>query len=247
MSLKAGVLNPDVMVPRLQGFDRVEIHPFSHQIPDAQSHNEMFSPDSGSLLLLSSGMVLAPSSLGALLDDLKRPGIGIVEPRLLPVESSREFDSESGEVGWASLNAMAVASGIFEELGGFGLLGLGVEDVDFSWRASYRGEMVVRCQRASVFDRCYRLKSESDQVPSISENEVVAFLALAKRHGRPDLVDSELSRISDSGTEEERRGVTRYKELAIEALGEIAPSSFAPYFGNSAYSALRFEGPHERT
>jgi len=156
------------------------------------------------LLVLNPDTYPSPTALLELVKALDPPHVGIVEARQLPLEHPREYDLVTGETSWASGFCLLVRQKVFDELGGFDdeHFLLHCDDVDFSWRARAAGYGVVVAPYAAVFHD--KRPSPGDAWPTPDHevyHSILGRLMLAKRWGRPDIVEETIALVQDDSSE----------------------------------------------
>src|SRR5690606_12759794 len=121
---------------------------------------------------------------------LRRPGVGLVEAKQIPIEHPKDFDPETGETSWASTACAMGPLEVFREIDGFDAdsFFLYGDDVDFSWRVRLAGYKVIHQSSAFVFhDK--RLSHEGRWMSSPAEQyySAEATLLLTYKWSRSDL------------------------------------------------------------
>jgi GT2 family glycosyltransferase len=164
----------------------------------------------------------APDSLGHLIDAVDADRVAAADARQLPIEHPKWFDPTTGETRWVSGAAMLIQRRAALEVDGFDahFFPMYCDDVDLSWRLRLAGWSVVHAHRAAVFhDK--RLDEHGRPAASAFEHRsgVLSRLFLARRYGRPDVVEATLSWAEVSELDAHRLAAGEYRER--EAAGDV--------------------------
>lgn len=184
--------------------DALDIHYefFDGNLGSARGHNRLAERNPADVLLIRNpDVVVCPRLLEVMLASLRRPGVGMVEAKQLPIEHPKDYDAATGETGWATTACAMFSAAIFRKVGGFDAESffLYCDDVDFSWKVRLEGLKVVFQPNAVAFhDK--RLSAQGRWQPSAAERyySAEAALMLAHKWSRPDLVERYLSSFAGS-------------------------------------------------
>ncbi|HWA82665.1 MAG TPA: glycosyltransferase family 2 protein [Fimbriimonadaceae bacterium] len=127
---------------------------FGENLGFGQGQNRLFATAPADLIWMVNPDALFTSTT---LRDLcafasRRPGWGMVEPRLSPIEHPKCVDARTCETAWCSGCAPLVDARLYERVNGFDeAFFLYSEDVDLSWRIKAAGGGLYCCPSASVF------------------------------------------------------------------------------------------------
>jgi GT2 family glycosyltransferase len=176
---------------------------FDGNLGSAKGHNRLAQGNDAELFLIRNpDVIVCPRLLELLIAMLRVPSVGMVEAKQLPVEHPKEYDTHTGETGWATTACAMFPADLFRKLGGFDAdaFFLYCDDVDFSWLVRLAGYKVVFQPSAVVFhDK--RLSNQGRWQPSAAERyySAEAALMLAHKWSQPDLVKKHLEDFRKSG------------------------------------------------
>jgi len=127
----------------------------------------------------------------------------LVEARQLPVEHPKDYNTTTGETGWATTACALIPTTLIKSIDGFdnSSFFLYCDDVDLSWRIRLEGFKVIYQPSAAVFhDK--RLSEQGTWLPSGSEQyySAEAALMMAYKYSRPKLVEELLESFESSQT-----------------------------------------------
>lgn len=175
------------------------------------------------LLVLNPDTYVSPTALTELVRVMDSDqNIGIVEPRQIPLEHPRFYDPITGDTSWASGFCMLIRRSLFDVVGGFDSTNflLHCDDVDLSWRVRLAGFRVVVAPFATVF---HDKRPEIDNPWPAPDHEVyhsaLGRLMLARRWGRPDVVQQTVVGIESGTNEIQKAALAAFRERS--AVGEI--------------------------
>ena len=215
---------------------------FGENLGSAEGNNRLWEEvDTDLVFILNPDTVLAPDTLVELVAPLRRPGIGLVEARQLPIEHAKDYDPVTGETSWASGACSMVPVPVLREIGGYDSRSffLYCDDVDFSWRVRLAGYRVVHQPTARVFhDK--RLTLDGTWAVGAAEEywSAEGALVLAHKYSRPDRVRDIRKDLLAHGSEAQRRAVADFDQRAGEsrlpdpidrdhAVGEFVAGNYA--------------------
>lgn len=142
------------------------------------------------LLLINPDVVVSPRALEIMLGDMRRPEVGLVEARQLPIEHPKDYDVATGTTGWAAMVCALARAELFHRLGGFDheSFFLHYDDVDLSWRVRLAGYDIVYQPAAAAFhDKRLNDKGRVDSSETELDQSAQAVLILTHKWSRPDL------------------------------------------------------------
>ena len=161
----------------------------------------------------------SPTAFAELIRPLRSPGVGATEGRQLPLEHPKYYDPETGETSWAAGACMMTPVSVAKALDGFDAKSffLYCDDVDLSWRIRLQGLKVIHQPSAGAFhDR--RLRADGALIPSDVEEffSAEAYLILAHKYGRADLVKRCLREYGTARNINYRRAAEAYRQRENE-------------------------------
>jgi GT2 family glycosyltransferase len=193
---------------------------FAENLGSAEGNNRLWDGlDTDLVLILNPDTVVAPDTLVELAAALRRPGVGLVDARQLPIEHPKDYDPVTGETSWASGACSMVPMSVVREIGGYdsGSFFLYCDDVDFSWRARLAGHQVVHQPTARVFHDKRLAVDGSWSVGAAEEYwSAEGALVLAHKYSRPERVRDIRKDLLAHGSEEQRRAVAGFDRRAEE-------------------------------
>lgn len=187
---------------------------FGANLGSAEGNNRLWAEvDTDLVLILNPDTVLAPDALVELVQPLRRPGVGLVDARQLPIEHPKDYDAATGDTSWASGACSMVPASVIREIGGYDSRSffLYCDDVDFSWRVRLAGHRVVHQPSARVFhDK--RLRPDGSWAVGAAEEywSAEGALVLAHKYSRPRRVAEIRRDLLAHGSEAERRAVADF-------------------------------------
>ncbi len=193
---------------------------FGENLGSAEGNNRLWDRlDTDLVLILNPDTVVAPDTLVELVTPLRRPGVGLVDARQLPIEHPKDYDPVSGETSWASGAASMVPVSVVREIGGYDSRSffLYCDDVDFSWRVRLAGYRVVHQPTARVFhDK--RLRPDGSWAVGTAEEywSAEGALVLAHKYSRPERVAEIRRDLLAHGSEPQRRAVADFDRREVE-------------------------------
>ena len=79
------------------------LHVLRENLGSAEGNNRLWADvDTDLVFILNPDTVVAPDTLVELVAPLRRPGVGIVDGRQLPIEHPKDYDPVTGDTSWAS-------------------------------------------------------------------------------------------------------------------------------------------------
>lgn len=232
---------------RFSNINRIEYKHFSYNLGHGGGQNSLAEgANTDFIMALNPDALLLPRLLEEMLRPATRPDIGLVDARQLPSEHPKEYDSQTGETGWASGACALISRKLFQQLGGFdaNTFFLYCDDVDLSWRVRLAGFKVVHQPSAVVFhDK--RLDAKGAWKPSYAERfySAEAGLLLPYKFSRGDLTEDRLGKFKSAGDPVLRRAAAAFEErrrdnrLPIQIDRDHAVAEFV----NGNYARQRFE------
>jgi GT2 family glycosyltransferase len=193
---------------------------FAANLGSAEGNNRLWAEvDTDLVLILNPDTVLAPDALVELVAPLRRPGVGLVDARQLPIEHPKDYDPATGDTSWASGACSMVPAAVIREIGGYDSRSffLYCDDVDFSWRVRLAGHHVVHQPTARVFhDK--RLRPDGSWAVGAAEEywSAEGALVLAHKYSRPGRVAEIRRDLRAHGSEAQRRAVDDFDRRADE-------------------------------
>ena len=201
-----------------QGIRRIEYQFFDANLGSAAGHNRLLGAAGTDLVMIQNpDVVVAPNLIIEMIAPLRRPGVGQVEARQVPLEHPKDYDASTGETGWASTACSLIPRALLAQLDGFDArtFFLYCDDVDLSWRIRLTGHRVVFQPSAAVFhDK--RLSPDGVWMAGAAEQyySAEAALLLAHKYSRPDLVKTLLRDFDASGIDALARAAAEYRRRA---------------------------------
>lgn len=201
---------------------KIEYDFFGGNFGSAKGHNRLSEKNPADILMIQNpDVVVAPRALEVMLDEFSRSGTGMVEAKQLPIEHPKDYDSHTGETGWATTASAMIPAPLFSQLNGFDAHSffLYCDDVDFSWRVRLAGFKVI-FQPAAIVFHDKRLARDGAWQPSPAEKYYSAEAALMMTHkwSRPDLTDRYLSEFLSSGNDYLARAAKEYLRRKAEGI-----------------------------
>ncbi len=177
------------------------------------------------ILVLNPDTYPAPTLLGRLLAAFQDPSVGAADARQIPLEHPKEFDPATGDTSWGSGSCLLIRADVFQAVGGFDSKNffLYCDDVDLSWRVRLRGHRVVHVPDAVVFhDK--RLQTDGSVKPAPLENfyGTLGRLMLARKYGRPDVVEETLAYVDADGSADHKGAAAEWRRRLD--TGDLPPS-----------------------
>lgn len=171
---------------------------FDENTGTAKGHNRLAAGGSAAFVVTSNPDIVPDRNalwrMLALFDD---PSTGMVEAKQSPVEHPKDYDTTTGETGWAATAFAMTSRDLFDELGGFDeqTFFMYCDDVDYSWLVRESRHRVV-FQPAAVVFHDKRLGTDGAWQPTSAERyySAQAALLLAHKWSRDDV----LARVADS-------------------------------------------------
>jgi GT2 family glycosyltransferase len=188
--------------------------PFRKNLGSARGHNQLLPESDGEAVLIENPDVLpAPDTFIELMAPYKRPGVGMVEARQLPIEHPKDYSS-TGETGWATAACALIPRTLLNALQGFDAESffLYCDDVDFSWRVRLAGFKVIFQPSAVIFHH-KTLTPQGRWRPTSAEQyfSAEAALLLAHKWSRPERVNHLLSTFIASGDANLRKAADEFR------------------------------------
>jgi GT2 family glycosyltransferase len=215
---------------------------FDENLGSAEGNNRLWQDlDTDLVLILNPDTVVAPDTLVEMVAAARRPGVGLVDARQLPIEHPKDYDPGSGDTSWASGACSMAPVSVVREIGGYDSRSffLYCDDVDFSWRVRIAGHRVVHQPSARVFHDKRLAVDGSWAVGSAEEYwSAEGALVLAHKYSRPDRVRDIRRDLLAHGSEAQRRAVADFDRRADEgrlpdpidrdhAIGEFVAGNYA--------------------
>lgn len=169
---------------KFQYYGQIDYNFFNENVGSARGHNLLADGASEDyLMILNPDVVIAPRTLERMLEPFSSDLVGMTEARQLPIEHPKDYNSTTGETGWATTACAITPRDLFESIGGFDAdsFFLYCDDVDYSWMVREAGKKVIYLPQATAFhDK--RLSSEGGWLPSSAEVYYSAEAALMIMH-----------------------------------------------------------------
>lgn len=220
---------------------------FGENTGTAKGHNRLAAGGASQFIVTSNPDIVpdrrALARMVALFDD---PVTGMVEAKQSPIEHPKEYDTETGETGWAATAFAMTPRVLFEELGGFDeqTFFMYCDDVDYSWLVRESGHRVV-FQPAAVVFHDKRLSADGAWQPTSAERfySAQAALLLAHKWSRDDVVaqvaatfeGSRVAELVDAASEFRRR-----TETGMLVTQRDEEHVVAEFHDNGYYTAHRY-------
>ncbi|GLH45270.1 glycosyl transferase [Pseudomonas atacamensis] len=224
----------------------IEVDFFSGNLGSAAGHNRLLQgTDTDYVLIMNPDVMLAPNALIELVRPYTGHAVGLVEARQLPIEHPKDYNTTTGETGWATTACALIPTSLIKSIGGFDSESffLYCDDVDLSWRIRLENHKVIYQPSASVFhDK--RLSESGTWLPSGSEQyySAEAALMMAHKYSRPNLVRELLESFQKSETPNLIRAAETFlaKRDADKLPSPIDASHKVSSFNGDFYTNHRF-------
>jgi GT2 family glycosyltransferase len=197
------------------------------------------------ILVLNPDTYPAPNLLAELLSAFLDPSTGACDARQIPLEHPKDYDAATGDTSWVSGSCLLVRADVFAAVGGFDdeHFLLYCDDVDFSWRVRLKGFRTVHVPGAVVFhDKRIDPRGRVAPTPLEAYHGALARLMLARRYGRPDLVEATIAGLERDGSHSQRAALEEWRRR--EARGAvpdpIPDADRVAQFVGSEYARHRF-------
>lgn len=231
---------------RPQGVTRIQYTFFDANLGSAAGQNRLLADlQTDLVLILNPDTVVAPNIFGELVRPMRKPGVGIVEARQVPIEHPKDYDPVTGETSWAATACALVSSAVAKEVDGFDseAFFLYCDDVDFSWRVRLAGYKVVFQPSAALFhDK--RLSTAGKWIVGGAEEyySAEAALILAHKYSNSALADRIERQLLAQGSEVEKKAARKYRDLkdAGKLPAQIDPGHRVAQFIDGFYAKHRF-------
>ncbi|MGW0023587.1 hypothetical protein [Rhodococcus sp. NPDC003383] len=218
---------------------------FNENMGHGGGQNRLFkSLDTDLVLVCNPDVIVSPDTLSALLR-AKKPEIGIVDARQIPLEHPKDYDSETGETGWASGACMLTSAEVVDAVQGFDSdsFFLYCDDVDFSWRVRLAGYRIVTEPAARVFhDKRLAADGTIEVSPAEEYYSAEAAMILAHKYSRPRLASDIADSLTDSKVSAHRRAAAEFRrrKLADDLPTPIDPDHLVGTFIDGNYAVHKF-------
>lgn len=231
---------------RPQGVTRIQYTFFDANLGSAAGQNRLLADlQTDLVLILNPDTVVAPNIFGELVRPMRKPGVGIVEARQVPIEHPKDYDPVTGETSWAATACALVSSAVAKEVDGFDseAFFLYCDDVDFSWRVRLAGYKVVFQPSAALFhDK--RLSTAGKWIVGGAEEyySAEAALILAHKYSNSALADRIERQLLAQGSDVEKKAARKYRDLkdAGKLPAQIDPGHRVAQFIDGFYAKHRF-------
>jgi GT2 family glycosyltransferase len=229
-----------------QGVGRIQYTFFNENLGSAAGQNRLLADLQTELvLILNPDTVVAPNIFTELVRPMRKPGVGIVEARQVPIEHPKDYDRITGETGWAATACALVSAAVAKEVGGFDSESffLYCDDVDFSWRARLAGYKVVFQPSAALFhDK--RLSPAGKWIVGNAEEyySAEAAMILAHKYSNSGLAERIERQLLAHGSDLQKKAARKYRELrdANKLPDQIDPAHRVAQFIDGYYAKHRF-------
>jgi hypothetical protein len=165
---------------------------FGENTGTAKGHNRLAAGGTSQFIVTSNPDIVPDRrALARMVELFDDPVTGMVEAKQSPIEHPKEYDTETGETGWAATAFAMTPRALFDDIGGFDeqTFFMYCDDVDYSWLVRESGHRVVFQPAALVFhDK--RLSADGAWQPTSAERfySAQASLLLAHKWSRDDVV-----------------------------------------------------------
>lgn len=219
---------------------------FDHNLGSAAAHNRLFEGlHTDLVLILNPDTIVAPNILIELMRPMRKPGIGIVEARQVPIEHPKDYDVVTGETSWAATACALVSAAVVKEISGFDAQSffLYCDDVDFSWRARLAGYKVIFQSSAALFhDK--RLSPAGKLICSDAEEyySAEAAMILTHKYSHAQLAETIEKHFLACGSELQKKAARKYRALrdSDQLPPPIDPHHEVAQFIDGCYARHRF-------
>jgi GT2 family glycosyltransferase len=159
---------------------------FDANLGTAAGHNRMVAHADEStdfIWIQNPDVVVMPRLFEIVMASFKRPDVGQVEAKQLPIEHPKDYDPSTGETDWTTTACVMTPKALFDELGGFDAdsFFMYCDDVDFAFRIREAGYKTI-FQPAAVCFHDKRLSAEGGWQPTNAEQYFSAEAALIMAH-----------------------------------------------------------------
>ncbi len=231
---------------RAQSIADIQYTFFDQNLGSAAAHNRLFAGLHADLvLILNPDTIVAPNILLELIRPMRKPGVGIVEARQVPVEHPKDYDIVTGETSWAATACALVSAAVVKEISGFDAQSffLYCDDVDFSWRARLAGYKVIFQSSAALFhDK--RLSPAGRLICSDAEEyySAEAAMILTHKYSNAALAETIERHLLECGNELQKKAARKYRTLrdSNQLPAPIDPHHEVAQFIDGCYARHRF-------
>lgn len=131
------------------------------------------------ILVMNPDVILSPEFFTRIMEPFSDPDVGISEARQCPIEHAKDYDTKTGETGWATGACSVIPTSVFKQVGGFDYktFFLYCDDVDISWRIRLLGKKIIYQPLAPVY-HAKRLSCSGGWQPTSAEVYYSAEAAL---------------------------------------------------------------------
>lgn len=164
----------------------VEYDFFNGNFGSARGHNrlaEQAEDGTHFLWIQNPDVIVSPRLFSTVLEPFRRPGVGQVEAKQIPIEHPKEYNVVTGETEWTTTACVMTPLALFREIGGFDAdsFFMYCDDVDLAFRIRELGYLTLFQPAAPCFhDK--RLSEDGKWQPSGAEHYYSAEAALMMAH-----------------------------------------------------------------
>lgn len=194
---------------------------FDANLGTAAGHNRMgFNADESVdfIWIQNPDVVVMPRLFNVVLDSFKRPGVGQVEAKQLPIEHPKDYDPVTGETEWTATACVMIPRFLFDEVEGFDANSFFMycDDVDFAFRIRELGYKTI-FQPAAVCFHDKRLDADGGWMPTSAERYFSAEAALIMAHkwSYPELCNKILSDFLSTNEEHLLKAAAAFKKRQL--------------------------------
>lgn len=229
-----------------QGIARIQYTFFDANLGSAAGQNRLLADLQTELvLILNPDTIMAPNIFGELVRPMRKPGVGIVEARQVPIEHAKDYDPVTGETSWAGTACALVSAAVAKEVNGFDSESffLYCDDVDFSWRVRLAGYKVVFQPSAALFhDK--RLSTSGQWMVGGAEEyySAEAAMILAHKFSNSGLAERIERQLHAEGSDTQKKAASKYRELrdAGKLPAQVDRERHVAQFIDGFYAKHRF-------
>ncbi|RQS70137.1 glycosyltransferase family 2 protein [Burkholderia sp. Bp8963] len=242
----AEVIEARAIKYRPQGIGRIDYTFFDANLGSAAGHNRLLADlNTDLVLILNPDALMAPNMFIELVRPMRKPGVGIVEARQIPIEHPKDYDPTTGETSWAATACALVSAAVAKEVNGFDSESffLYCDDVDFSWRVRVAGYKVIFQPSAALFhDK--RLSTAGKWIVGGAEEyySAEAAMILAHKYSNGALADRIERQLLAHGSDAEKKAAQKYRDLKNSGKlpAPIDPDHRVAQFIDGNYAKHRF-------
>lgn len=221
---------------------------FHENTGTAKGHNRMAKKcQKDYMMIMNPDLIVSPRYFIDIMRPFSNEALkaGLVEARQTPVEHPKEYDTITGETGWAATACCVFPTSIFHEVNGFDQESFFMycDDLDFSWRIRLLGYKIIYQPLSPVY-HAKRLGSKGEWIATSAEKYYSAEAALLMAHkwSHPEEVEKILKEFRKSRDSDLMKAAETYLERKKEGKlpQPIDPDHKVGFFKHGYYTKHRF-------